>query len=141
MASIVWEKRLETGHEAMDGEHRTLIDTFNRIAATALRAGPNHDELEGLLIFLRSCAFAHFEREQELMARHGYPGEAEHRRQHTELAGQVEAFLDAFHQRTTTLDAATLEYLEGWLDRHIQEEDFRLAEFLKRAQANPKGRS
>ena len=135
MAAITWDPRLATGHEEIDAQHRTLFDTFNRIVAATSRAQTNRDELEGLLIFLRNFALSHFEMDQDIMVRHRYPHEAEHRRLHTELAGQLEAVLDAFHKGTMVLDVATLEYLDAWIQRHIQEEDIRLADFLKHAQA------
>ena len=135
MAVITWDQRLVTGIEEIDVQHRTLLDTLNRIAAAAGRDRPNRDELEGLLIFLRNFTLGHFELEQEFMARSSYPHEVEHRKLHCDLAAQLEAILDAFHKGTTALDLATLEYLDDWLQRHIQEEDVRLADFLKNAQA------
>ena len=141
MAFIRWGSHLATGHQEIDEQHRTLIDTFNRLEAVAARGPSNHEELEGLLIFLRNFALAHFRMEQELMARHRYPAETEHRRLHTDLAAQLEAILDAYHKGTTLVSPVTLEYLDAWLSKHIQEEDFRLAEFLNQAQAEERGQA
>jgi hemerythrin len=135
MAFIIRERELVTGHVDLDVQHRTLIDTLNRIGAVVGRGSCLRDELEGLLIFLRDFALAHFEYEHELMARSGYPGEAEHRRQHTALARDLEVVLDGFHRGTMDLTPDTLEYLDAWVLRHIREEDIRLADFLGRAQA------
>jgi len=139
MASITWNSRLETGFEPLDGQHRTLIDTYNRISAMLGRPNPNRNELDGALAFLRDFALAHFETEHELMARHGYPGEERHRQCHAELVQEMEMVLDGLHRGTWDLDPVTLEYLDAWLVRHIQEEDFRLADFLRLAVATQKG--
>lgn len=139
MAPINWDERLETGNEELDAQHRTLIDTFNRLSAVVQGGRANRDELEGLLIFLRDFALMHFELEQELMVRSGYPGEREHRLLHADLGGQIDTVLDAFHQGRTALNPVIMEYLDAWLQRHIREEDFRLAEFLNHAGTRQKG--
>ena len=139
MASINWDSRLETGHVDLDAEHRTLIATFNRLCAVLDRGEANREELEGLLIFLRNFAMTHFETEQRLMVRYHYPEEAKHRQLHADLASEMDTTLDAYHKGTTQLSPDTMEYLDEWLQKHIREEDFRLAEFLQQAQAQQKG--
>jgi len=136
MAAISWDHRLAMGHEELDGQHRTLIATFNRLCAVVERGDGNREEQEGLLVFLHDFVLAHFETEHELMVRAGYPHEEEHRRFHTELASQLGAILDVFHRDTAPLTPDIMDYLDGWLQRHIREEDFRLAEFLKRVETH-----
>jgi len=139
MAAIIWDQRLATGCDELDEQHRTLIDTFNRLCALAGQEEWGHDELEGCLIFLRDYTLVHLATEQELMARYRYPLETEHRRLHSELVGDLEAIVDRFHRGTKDLTPVTLEYLDGWLQRHIREEDVRLADFLRRAEAQTRG--
>ena len=133
MASITWDSGLETGIEEIDGQHRVLIDTFNRLAAAVGRVDASREELEGILEFLRECAMLHFQTEQELMARHRYPYENEHRRLHADLVSEMEEVLEGFHRGGRALTPVTLEYLDEWIVRHIREEDLRLAEFLRHA--------
>ncbi len=139
MTAIIWDQRLETGWAELDEQHRTLIDTFNRLCALAGRAEPNPDELEGCLGFLLEFTLVHLELEQELMARHGYPFEAEHRRLHSVLVLDLERIVDAFRRGARDLDPVTLEYLDDWLQNHIRKEDFRLADFLRSAQPQTRG--
>jgi hemerythrin-like metal-binding protein len=139
MASIRWDHCLETGWEVLDAQHRTLVDTLNRLGCLVAKGGRQREELEGVLIFLRNFTLEHFQTEQELMARHRYPDEIEHRRLHSDLAAQIEAILDAFHRGETALTPVTLEVLDAWLTRHIQEEDVRLADFLNGAEPRPRG--
>jgi hemerythrin-like metal-binding protein len=136
MAAISWDHHLAIGHEELDGQHRTLIATFNRLCAVVERGDGHREEQEGLLVFLHDFALAHFEVEHELMVRSRYPLEAEHRRFHTELASQLGTILDTFRQGTAPLTPDIMDYLDGWLQRHIREEDFRLAEFLNHAETH-----
>lgn len=136
---ITWTPSLQTGLEELDGQHRTLIDTFNRISAVVRGGSRNPHQLEALLVFLRDFTLTHFSTEQELMARCGYPEEAEHRRAHTVLADRFERFLANYRAGTTPLDAVTLEELDAWLVRHIQDDDFRLADYALRAAAHSRG--
>lgn len=136
---ITWDSRLETGCEDLDVQHRTLVETFNRLSARVGEGTSNRNQVEGILVFLRDFALTHFKTEQELMARHGYPGEEEHRKLHSDLAAQLDQLLDAVQRGETAVNQVTLDGLDAWLTRHIQEEDFRLAEFLRQAEPRLRG--
>ena len=124
MAPTSWKLPVPTGHREMDDQHRTLVETFGRLRALVAQ-GRSPEEQAGLLVFFRDYLVDHLELEQELMARHKYPGERAHRERHGELAREIETFLGAFRQGHQPLTHANLH-------QHIQEEDVPFADFLTR---------
>jgi len=130
MALIVWDSRLATGHGKIDEQHQALIEAFNRLH-TAMKAGKGKDEVGGILVFLKDYTVNHFAMEQELMAKHRYPGEARHKEIHTDLVKQVAELVQRFQDGTATLTLPVMNFLEDWLTKHIQGEDYRLAEYLR----------
>ena len=130
MALIVWDKRLETGHPKIDEQHLSLIDTYNRLH-NAMKQGKGKDEVGSILIFLKDYTVTHFAMEEGLMKESAYPGMGKHLEIHKDLVAQVADLVDKFQKGTVTITLPVMNFLEDWLTKHIQGEDFRLAEYLK----------
>jgi hemerythrin len=75
------------GLPAIDDDHRRLVAAINRIGLD-LREASYSLALE-LFEELEREARAHFDREEDLLERHGYPEVARHRRYHAELLERV----------------------------------------------------
>jgi len=138
MAPTSWKLPVLTGYQEMDDQHRTLIETFGRLRVL-VNQGRSPDEQEALLVFFQEYLVGHLEFEQELMARHNYPGERPHRDRHGELALEIEIFVSEFQQGHQPLSQANLEYLDNWLHQHIQDEDVPFADFLTRLPPTQEG--
>jgi hemerythrin len=85
--------------------------------------------------FLKDYALRHFQAEEELMAKHGYPGLAHHQQLHSEFLEVLEglvADLAVFGPSQHLADRA-LEISQDWLIHHIVDEDTLYAEYLKQA--------
>ncbi len=130
MGLITWKPRLETGHTKIDEQHRALTETFNQLHE-AVTQGKAKAELSAALDALKNGTVAHFQMEEELMDRFGYPGVIEHKGIHGSLVSQMEELSLRFEEGRTDLTAPVLDFLEGWLLDHFQGEDVYLATFLK----------
>ena len=130
MALIVWDARLETGHAAIDEQHQSLVDILNRLH-TAMKQGRGKAELEGILVFLKDYTVTHFAMEEDLMAKHGYPGMARHQAIHADLVRQVADLVAKFQAGTGMLTMEIMNFLEDWLVKHIQAEDYAFAQDLR----------
>jgi|GEM_PF-43570 len=94
--------------------------------------GDESDVLEEVLDELLTYALDHFSREEEYLARAGYPGLEDHRSRHEELTRRV---LD-IHARFTAgfrigVGAELAAVLTDWLRTHILEEDMAYSRFLE----------
>lgn len=115
---VQWGPRYEVGIEAIDGQHRHLVELINRLQ-DALGAG---DELEQLIESLRELVRYtehHFATEERLMDEVGASAER-HRTEHRHL-------LEGLMRFTVSLDSANVSesshFLQDWLFRHIDEVD------------------
>ncbi len=60
-----------------------------------------------------------------------YPRTREHQASHVRLIKQINLVSTRLRQGTLSFSPALLDYLESWLVHHTQDEDKRLAQFLK----------
>ncbi|MDR3671529.1 MAG: bacteriohemerythrin [Holophaga sp.] len=121
---------LDMGYALLDQQHRRTIDAFNQLAGT-LTPGSERKEQEKALANLTEVTLTHFGVEETLMERLGYPRTREHQASHVRLIHQINAVAERVRQRTLTFSPALLDFLESWLMHHTQDEDRRLAQFLK----------
>jgi hemerythrin len=135
MALLHWKANLSLGNAAIDGDHKRLIDLFNRLHFMALAGDDDQavaEVLDELLIYVR----VHFAREEALMRRCDYPGCADHRRCHREFASRLRGFIADFRAGPERFDmTAFYDFLADWLLVHVLDEDMKLIPFLETARS------
>jgi hemerythrin-like metal-binding protein len=130
MALITWSSKYSVGVEALDNQHKALINLLNEFHAASMRgeakkvAGP-------LISKMVSLAKEHFSNEERMMESTKYPGLAEHRAIHQELTGKVGEFVSRHEKGDTTMYASLLYFMRDWLNNHMQTEDHKYAPWLK----------
>jgi hemerythrin-like metal-binding protein len=130
----IWNRRFETGIDAIDSQHKSLFEAVNRLAAS-FRSGNTEAEVKESLDFLARYTLEHFQAEEHFMHAVGYDGLAAHRVEHGRLMNRVRVLQDRLSQGTpVTRDVAT--FFAGWLKHHICGTDMAYVRFLKeRAQS------
>lgn len=111
-----WEDRFELGVDAMDSEHRMLIDAMNRLYACCTMAdrGAQEDALRSLYDLTRE----HFEHEERFMADVEYPERDAHRGHHGRLLRQFDQHIERF-EAGAALGEKFFDFLRFWLASHI----------------------
>jgi hemerythrin len=130
MNRIVWEKTLETGHPRIDADHKVLARLFNLLPKT-LGTPRGKEQCSEVLGQIIEHARTHFDREQQLMAKHNYPRIAQHTAEHAMLLEQALAYRLAFDAGTAEADVALVDFPEVWLSFHILFSDKDLVRFLE----------
>jgi hemerythrin-like metal-binding protein len=102
------------------------VEILNRLH-TAMKQGRGKGELEGILVFLKDYTVTHFAMEEDLMAKHGYKGSDQHKAIHADLIRQVADLVARFQAGKAMLTLEVMNFLEDWLVKHIQGEDYRFA--------------
>lgn len=129
METLGWSRRLETGIDTIDAQHRSLFDAVNRLAA-AFDAGDATSTVREALAFLAAYTLDHFEAEERLMEEVGFPGLAEHRDEHARLLIRVRVLQGRLDQDIpVSREVAAL--FTGWLRHHICERDMAYVQFMK----------
>ncbi|MDD2408460.1 MAG: hemerythrin family protein [Tepidiphilus sp.] len=138
---LQWRDELSVHNDAIDRDHRWLIELVDRIQSLILRRA----SLARLTVALDELARyteEHFTREELIQQAAGYPHLDEHRCSHEKLKRQltdITARILAQPVEQTTLDAldddtrrALLDLLRSWLIDHIIREDLQLRPWLAR---------
>jgi len=121
---------LRVGHEEIDHQHAALFDAVNRLH-DALRSERSRQEQGAILAFLHAYTVDHFQMEESFMRETGYPELESHHALHENLIQQVRDLEERYAAGTMTLSIMTMHFLKDWLTNHIQDEDRKLAAFLR----------
>jgi hemerythrin len=125
MKLLSWKDEYSVGIEAVDHEHRELIELINRLhqeldAADARRTVPGFfgDLLEGIS--------AHFALEEKFMRDRRYDRLGAHKQDHERLLDDLRDIMDAF-ERAEEIDSVELATrLDSWFSRHFRTHDAEL---------------
>lgn len=132
MPIVKWDGKFAVGHETIDSQHQTLFDRVNALY-DAMMAGKGRDELGRTLAFLREYTVEHFQTEEGLMQKSAYPGYADHKAIHDDLASKVVDLETKHAQGSKVLGMEVMNFLKDWLAHHISVEDKRLAGHLNQS--------
>ena len=129
MTSNLWDNTLKTGHPGIDADHRELAGLFDLLPeAVAQRRGKAF--CGRLLDQIIGQAQTHFQREQQLMVKHHYPGIEQHAAEHAMLLDQALNYRASFDPGAAESEIALIDFPDVWLAFHILFSDKDLARFL-----------
>ena len=81
-------------------------------------------ELMGtILMKLITYTRTHFNYEEELMAKHDYPGFEEHKAKHQKMTAKVLSLQNDYQAGKITLTMEVSKFLQDWLNKHIMGTD------------------
>jgi len=126
---FVWSDRFDVGVEAMNDEHKMIVQKMNRVESLAQR-GATKRELQQAIADLGQYTVQHFADEEAFMARVGFPQLAAHRHVHASMLDKYQMFADAFEAGDGRLPEGFVHFLNFWLRAHICGIDKRYGEFV-----------
>ena len=124
-----WKNDYSVKIQSIDAQHKVLFGLAGELNA-AMTKGQGQTVLTSVLDRLVSYTVAHFADEETLMAKHRFPGLAEHRIEHEKLKKQVGKIREDLIQGRGVLTIDVMDFLQDWLTKHIQHSDMRYAEFI-----------
>lgn len=130
MELIKPESCLKLNIPEIDSQHETLIGLINQIHESMLQQA-NKTILDGLLSELLEHTRSHFDYEEQLMSRYGYPGYEAHKVEHIKLIEHVADLIERSQNGELLLTFAVVLKLKGWASVHIEKSDKRLCTFLQ----------
>lgn len=124
-----WNDKLELGIEALDSQHKQLVQLAAGVYEAHLR--PDRGELQRRLQQLITLASEHFVFEEEMMVGTKYPKSAVHSEHHAEILGQLDRFSrQLLAGRCTGHADRTVAFLNDWIASHIESFDRDFADYL-----------
>ncbi|OGT90383.1 MAG: hypothetical protein A2286_00260 [Gammaproteobacteria bacterium RIFOXYA12_FULL_61_12] len=127
---VTWHDSYSTGIEAIDNDHKKLLGLINNLQASVHYHTGEQFERQSLNELIDYTRF-HFGREESLMEKHGFPGFADHKRQHHEMIQEVERFVAEYEKKGSDALDQVAEYLKVWLVNHINGTDQEYSPYLR----------
>jgi hemerythrin len=133
MTPTVWNEAYSVGDAVIDAQHQQLIAIMNQLSALLSGTAPSIQDAARIFGALAVYVMDHFNYEEQLMARVGYPAEelARHEATHAELTHQIRAFQVRVNAGDMTALHDLMPFLQGsWLTQHIFETDRKYSAYL-----------
>lgn len=130
---IKWDESLSVGLDVIDHDHKELINLFNQLYASCF--APEETlvaTVSETLVMLLDYTKYHFQREEQLMMKEGYPSYASHKELHDDLLLITLNFQEKLQSSEIhEITDETLEFLRSWIVNHIMKVDIEFANFMK----------
>ena len=131
MAFVEWSDEYKTGNRDIDHEHWGLFALVNDLA-DKVEVGAADASIAVTIEALVGYVEAHFEREEEIMRKAGYPALETHLAAHRRLESSVEFFKTYYDDTPEKFPYQDfLDFLKAWLTSHIMKEDMAYVPYLK----------
>jgi hemerythrin-like metal-binding protein len=128
---IVWNDSYSVEVPEIDAQHKRLVDMTNELN-DALVKGQGKEATEKILNGLVDYTVSHFNSEENLLEKYGYPETFGHKKAHKEFIAKVSKFKEDFDNGEAMLSTEVVNFLCDWLVDHIKGEDQKYSEFLSK---------
>jgi hemerythrin len=110
--SLVWREQMSVHNRLIDSEHKYLIEQINAIEK-AINSHDNHDLLIKTLNHLMDYTRTHFEHEEVIQKKIGYPEIERHKEEHRKLLVEFTSIKDKLDKILLVDDAEDAPVAEG----------------------------
>jgi len=125
MALIEWKDSYSVGVEAVDHEHRELIEIINELHESLLKGAGEPDVTAFLGEIFRAIS-AHFALEERFMREHRYDQLNEHKEAHEQLLEEIRDIMDGYEADPEGASKLLSGRLDAWFTEHFKTHDARL---------------
>jgi hemerythrin len=133
---IHWETEYSVGILKLDDQHRIFIDLINKLHD----ANAHHRTLAVLnriLDNLDSYTSMHFKDEEHMLSQVGYIRLLSHRNAHRAFSRQLVKYAKQVKDGDRQAAVLLANYLDDWLDKHLDEVDRLYVDYLKKKKIRP----
>jgi len=131
MALLHWEERYSVGIEAVDHEHRELVDLINCLYEAAQSRGSKVAVLRFFGDLFKAIS-AHFALEERVMRERGYDQLMQHKNDHERLLDEIRDIMEDYEMTDLFDERLLAQRLDAWFSRHFETHDARLHHALDR---------
>ena len=125
MGLLHWEKRYSVGIEAVDHEHRELVDLINRLHEKA-KIQDSKVAVLGFFGDLYKAISAHFALEERFMRERVYDQLSQHKGDHERLLDEIRDIMEDYEVNDLFDERLLAQRLDAWFSRHFESHDARL---------------
>jgi hemerythrin len=130
MPIMNWDNALDVGVEAMNKEHRDILDAMN-VIFDAHEAGQRGEIINKHVARLGAVCVRHFADEERFMEDTGFPGLNTHRLIHEKLLQDLSSHAASILAAGGTANEDFFGFLRRWLVAHIKGIDTKYGAYAK----------
>ncbi len=130
MPIAAWNDSYKTGNLAVDHEHEELFKMVNELH-DAVVSGHGKEVLMATLQKLAKYTVDHFAHEERLMVASKYPGYAEHKKAHDDLAQKATQIIADYQSGKLQLSMTLSRFLSDWIKSHINHSDMEMIQWVR----------
>lgn len=128
---LIWdERRHSIGIASLDREHKQLVERVNHLASVIDDRSATDAQLHDLMTDLLSLARQHFQHEEAIMTKYGYPGIEGHAKEHRGLIERLENMKRVLRTSEPHKVELVLAFITDWAELHLLEGEKELGAFL-----------
>ena len=121
MAKTIWTSNLNTGIEAIDKQHRMIVDYINQLD-DARTCGGKKELVAKVIHNLVAYTISHFNYEEKMLEQAGYPFLKAHQNVHQLFAKRLSEYHERF-KRGENISEELHSFMFNWLFGHIRHDD------------------
>jgi diguanylate cyclase (GGDEF)-like protein/hemerythrin-like metal-binding protein len=130
LVQLVWRSTYECGNQTIDAQHRELFHAANRLLSAVLNGLPSQDVTAMVDSFIAEVV-QHFQDEEAIIAKAGYPGAPEHAVLHRALVEKAAGLVTCFRDGTLSLGELFKYLAQDVVSRHMLTADREYFSYLK----------
>lgn len=131
MERFPWNPALETGHEDIDSQHRSLFRLAGELADAVDDCDCSDDVVADALYALSDYCVQHLCDEESLMESSGYPELPAHKSLHQALTSHTIQLMARYFDGEDMRPSGVAPFVVEWLTLHIEMADRRFVEYLR----------
>jgi diguanylate cyclase (GGDEF)-like protein/hemerythrin-like metal-binding protein len=130
LVQLVWRSSYECGNQTIDAQHRELFQSANRLLSAVLNGLPSQDVTAMVDSFIAEVV-QHFQDEEAIIAKAGYPDAPEHAVLHRALVEKAAELATSFRDGTLSLGELFKYLAQDVVWQHMLTADREYFSYLK----------
>ncbi len=130
MNQILWKESYSIGINAIDEQHKKLIEIINELYK-AQKIGTSQTIIKEVLHKLTDYTIYHFTMEEEMQVKCLFPKLKEHKEEHAGFVTTLNELKKDSDKKNLLLSLKTLDFLKDWTIIHILGSDREFADYLR----------
>jgi hemerythrin-like metal-binding protein len=133
MKIFEWSKEYSVEIDEMDNHHQRLFDILNKLFTLMIEGGASDKQIIRVIEELLDYTRYHFDEEEKIMAKMGYPELNTHRNHHQVFINQMKEFHTSSENGMAIFVATKVANVgTEWLKNHIMNEDRQYTHYMKK---------
>jgi len=131
MSVFVWKRHYELGIEAIDTQHKMIMDRFN-LLYEAITKGEDQKVVASLMVDILDFIRLHFHDEEAILDANRYPRAEAQRAAHRDFLKRAESHYRAYLATPIVNPLELAGLMQDWIENHMLTMDMDFKEFMVR---------